>query len=65
MSEFEKYWMKLEASGDLDYFATPKEAGEAVWKAAIGWANTKCRAHVTIHNNVYSDINAELMKLGE
>ena len=39
MEEFEKYWKKLEASGDLDYFATPKEAGEVVWKAALKWVS--------------------------
>lgn len=61
MSEFKKWLAKNHPYADNPTIAVYKES----WRAAIGWANTKCRAWVTLHGNVYSDINAELMKLDE
>ena len=48
MEEFEKYWEKLEASPsrDLEYFATTKEVGEAVWEAALGWVREKLNCEI-------------------
>ena len=57
MNEFQKWYNTL-SPADAEH-----KSAERGWKAAINWANSKCRAHVTIHNNVYTDINKELMDL--
>lgn len=61
MDEFEKWLAKNHPNANDLTIATYKES----WKAAINWANTMCRKWVTLHDNVYSEINAELMKLEE
>lgn len=59
MNEFEKWLAKNHPNANDLTIAMYKEA----WKAAINWTNTRCRASVTLHDNIYSEVNAELIKL--
>ena len=63
MSEFEKWWEKF-GQYEFSTYLT-KEQSKIVWKAAIEWTNMVCRKWVTLHENVYSNVNYELMKLEE
>lgn len=65
MNEFEEWWI-LEGQNIVGHYdQREEELAKVAWAAAIQWANKICRKWVVLHDNVYSDINSELIKLEE